>query len=68
MSLIGKAICAFKRTHLLKRRKATEAEIYAFMPQTGYPVKMVRYCERCGFVEAVVARVRKAKVEGGGNG
>jgi len=64
MSIIGKAICAFKRAHAFKRRKATQAEIYAFLPLTGYPVKMVRVCQRCGRVEAVVARKRKEVANG----
>lgn len=62
IELLGRIVCKWKGAHLLRRRKATEAEIYAFLPQTGYAVKMVRVCQRCGRVEAVVARVRKEVV------
>lgn len=69
MSLLGKAICLFKRSHLLKRRKATtdEALRYALNHDGLILIKSVRYCERCSYVETISPRkprTRKAKVEG----
>ena len=63
MSLLGAAICLFKRAHLLKRRKATDEEVY-YYSEIDPPIKSVRYCERCSYVEPISPRkprTRKAK-------
>lgn len=52
MSLIGKAICAWRGKHDWKRRKSP----------IGTPVGHVSVCDRCGITRPITAR--KGKQEG----